>query len=387
MDLPAQLHVVSEFSSFEGGEEAAMSLREELLSVYRRKNQGRIPWGAYGGFLLPAGSVERELRNSGCGLIQWTPVSSWLPPGMGHMKGWEQESEIKNVEMSIKAVWEGNERILVRTYDTPLGSVFEKMREDPGYHSLWIKEFLIKSSRDYEVIKFMIENTVLRERYSSFLEAQENMGDDGVVLAVVDRSPWQKMLIELAGTERLYFDLHDNPTVVEDLLASIEAKQDEAYRIIADSPAEIIWIVDNLTGDLTPPKIFEKHCLPFYNKQAEMLHQKNKILAVHMDGRLRCLKDLIEKTDIDVIESFTLPGAGGDLPIEEASTAWEDKSIMANIPAFLSYQKPEEVRRYMQDLLAKVSPRKNFMLELSENLPHPFWKATLPIVAEALLEQ
>ena len=364
-----------------------MTLREKLLSVYRKKGYGRIPWAAYGGFLLPAGSVERELRNSGCGLIQWRPVSSWLPPGMGHMRGWDQESEIKNVQMSIKAVWEDNERILVRTYDTPVGSVFEKLREDPGYHSLWIKEFLIKSPHDYDVVKFMVENTVLREQYSTFLEAQENMGDDGVVLAVVDRSPWQKTLIELTGTERLYFDLHDNPSPVEDLLSSMEERQDEAYRIIADSPAEVIWMVDNLTGDLTPPKVFEKYCLPFYNRQARRLHEKNKILVVHMDGKLACLKDLIQKTDVDVIESFTLPEAGGDLPIEEASMAWEDKSIMANVPAFLCYQKAEEVREYMQELLTTVSPRKNFMLEISENLPHPFWKTTLPVVAEVLENQ
>lgn len=364
-----------------------MTPKEKLLSIYRKEGQGEIPWAAYGGFLLPWGSVERDLRNRGCGLIQWTPVSSWQPPGMGHMKGWELESEIRDVEMSIRAVWENGEKTLVRTYDTPLGSVSEKMREEPGYHSLWIKEFLVKTPGDYEIVKFMVENTVFREQYDSFVEAEEKMGDDGVTLAVVDRSPWQKTLIEITGTERIYFDLHDDPGPVEDLLLTMEKKQDEAYQIIADSKAEIVWMVDNLTGDLTPPGVFEKYCLPFYNKVAKLLHDKDKFLAVHMDGKLRALKDLIKQTDIDVIESFTLPETGGDLPIEEASAVWEDKSIMANIPAFLCYQSEEEVRDYLRTLLTKVSPRKNFMLELSENLPHPFWKKTLPLVAEIMQNQ
>jgi hypothetical protein len=363
-----------------------MTLREKMLSVYRGRGEGEIPWAAYGG-LLPSGIVERELRNRGCGLIHWAPVYSWLPPGMGHMKGWDYESEIKNVELSVKTVWEDNERIFVRVYDTPLGSVFEKLREDPAYHSLWTKEFLIKSPRDYEIIKFMVENTVFREQYDSYLEAQENMGEDGVVMAVGDRSPWQKMLIELAGTERLYFDLHDNPALVEDLYSLIEEKQDEVYDIVADSQAELVWVPDNLTGDLTPPRIFETYCLPFYNKQAKRLHEKNKIVVVHMDGRLRSLKDLIKKADIDVIESFTFPEAGGDLPIEEASVAWEDKAIMANLPASVCFQQEEEVRDYMGKLLGRISPRKNFMLLISENLPAPSWRTTLQVVADVMQNQ
>jgi len=296
-----------------------MTLREKILAVLQKKGQDKIPWAAYD-LYLPRGKVERELRNSGCGLIEYYPVSSLLTPAMASEGMWVYESEVKDVEMSIKTVWEDNERVLIRTYHSPLGSIFEKVKEDPGYHSMWVKKFSINSPPDYEIAKFIIENTIYRENYDSFLQAQENLGDDGVVMALMDRSPWQKMLFELVGAERLYIDFHDNRTLVEDLLSSIERKSDEAYRIAADSPAEVIWIPDNITGDLTEPKIFEKYCLPFYNKQGKLLHRKNKTIGVHMDGKLKCLKDLIKKADIDVIESFTLPEAGGDLSIEEANT-------------------------------------------------------------------
>lgn len=371
-------------NSVKGDDVKKMTLRKKMLTVYQKRNQGKIPWAAYG-FLLPRGKVERELRNSGCGLIEWYPVSSWLSPAAFDFQIYE--SEVKDVEISIKTVWEDNEKVLIRTYHTPLGSIYEKIEEDPGYHSNWIKKFLIKSIHDYEIVKFIIENTVYHENYNSFLEAQENLGDDGVVYALADRSPWQKMLLELAGPERLFIDFHDNRTLVEDLLSSIQRKLDEAYRIVADSPAEVIWVPDNITGDLTEPKIFEKYCLSFYNKQGELLHRKNKTLVVHMDGKLNCLKDLIKKADIDVIESFTLPEGGGDLSIEEASTIWKDKSIIANLPAFLCFKEEKVVREYIQKLLVKVSPRKNFILEISEDLPRPFWRNTLPVVADVMQNQ
>jgi hypothetical protein len=367
--------------------EGTVTLKEHMLAVYQNRNRGKIPWAAYGGFLLPTGSIERQLRNRGCGWIQWAPVCSWQPPGMSHMNGWRLESKIKNVEMKVKTIWEGNEKVLHRIYDTPIGSVYEELREEPGYHSLWIKKFLINTPHDYEIIKFMVENTVFRDDYDTFLEAQDNLGDDGVELAIIDRSPFQKMLIELTGTEQLSFDLIDRLDLVEDLLSSIEKKQDEAFQIIADSPAEVIWMVDNLTADITEPKLFEKYCIPFYNKQAKLLHEKNKVLVVHFDGKLKNIKELIMKTDIDVIESFTLPEMGGDITIEDASEAWPDKAIVANIPAFLCYKEENEVRDYLNDLLEKVSPRKNFMLELSENFPLKYLKTILPIVADVMANQ
>lgn len=363
-----------------------MTLREKMLAVYQKRSRGKIPWASYV-FYLPQGRVERELRNNGCGLIGWSPVSTLLPPAMANIGGWIYESEIKDVEVTIKTVWENNHKVTIRTYDTPLGAVFEKITEDPGYHSYWIKKFLIESHRDYEIVKFIVENTIYHENYDSFMRAQEHLGDDGVPLALADKSPWQKMLIEVAGVERLSYDFHDNRSLVEDLLSVMEKKLDELYRIYAESPAEIIWIPDNLTGNLTEPKIFEKYCLPFYNRQAKLVHEKNKILMVHMDGKLKCLKDLIRKTHIDVIESFTLPEAGGDLSIEEASNAWRDKSIIANLPAFLCFKEEKAVREYLEKLLIKVSPRKNFMLEISEDLPYPFWRKTLPVVADVMQNQ
>jgi hypothetical protein len=364
-----------------------MTHREKLIDVYKKKNRGKIPWAVYHGFLLPAGSTERDLRNNGCGMIKWAPVHTWQPPGMSHMNGWMLESEIKNVDLSVTIAWAGDERIIRRRYETPVGSVEEQLREDPGYHSLWVKEFMVKSKKDYDVIKYMVEHTRFRETYSSFVEARDSLGEDGVELAVIDRSPFQKLLIEICGTERLAYDLIDIQGTVEELYQLMADKQNDAFKIIAASPAEIIWMVDNLTGDITTPKYFEKYCLPFYNRQAKVLHENDKYLAVHFDGRLKNIKHLIQQADLDVVESFTLPEMGGDLPLAEASKAWKDKSIIANIPAFLCYQPEDEVREYLHDLLETIAPRTNFMLELSENIPLQFIHTLLPIVGDVFEHQ
>jgi hypothetical protein len=364
-----------------------MTTRDEMLSVYRVQNTGRIPWAAYHGFLLPAGRAERELRNRGCGSVHWTPVCTWLPPGMSHLNGWMYEATVRNVELSLKILWKEGKRVLVRTYETPLGSVSEELSEEPGYHSRWISEFFVKKLEDYKILKYIVENTSFQQCYDSWCEAESALGEDGVELAIIDKSPFQKVLIELCGTERLSYDLCDNPAVVEDLISCIEAKEDEALAIIADSPAKVVWMVDNLTSDITEPRFFEKYCLPFYNKCARVLHKKRKSLAVHLDGKLKSIKDLIAATEIDVIESFTLPEMGGNLALSDASEAWKGKSIIANIPANLCYRTEREIREYLVDLLKTLGKRRNFMLELSENFPPQYIEKVLNVVAEVFEKQ
>ena len=89
-----------------------------------------------------------------------------------------------------------------------------------------------------------------------------------------------------------------------------------------------------------------------------------------MDGKLKSLKELIKKADIDVIESFTFPEGGGDLSLEEARADWKDKSIIASLPAFLYLKEEKMVKRYIYNLINRASSKKNFMLEISEDLPH-----------------
>jgi len=341
--------------------------RERIMCVLQREYPDCVPFGAYS-FLLPRGSIEHKLREKGCGIVHFEKV---------------YVTEIKNIEICTKEKWGNNEKTIIRIYRTPLGDLYEKIKLDPGYHSQWIKEFMIKRLSDYRIAKYIVENTVYHKNYNFFVEVEKNIGEDGILIANMDRTPLQRTLIELTGTERLCIDLYERPDIVEDFFNSLQKKQDEIYQIAADSPAKIIHNWDNLTEDITEPRLFQKYCLPLYNKYGRMLHESGKIYMVHMDGKLNHLKDLIKETAIDVIESFTLPEGGGNLPIQEAMNTWKNKTVVANLPAFLCYKDEEFIRKFIQDLLIQV-PRERFMLGVSEDLPQKFWKRTLLIVADVI---
>lgn len=340
-----------------------MTVREKIVSVLRKTNTDRVPLGAYD-FLLPRGYTERRIREKGCGIFHFEK------PYLAEMKG---------VEVSVREGIENGRPFIVRRFLTPVGSVEERVLVESGYGSQWTKEFLIKTSKDYEVIQYIVEKTIYHINYDSLQWAERSLGEDGIVLANVDRTPFQKLLLEWAGPERLFIDLFEIPETVEELLDLMTVKAEEVYRIAANSPADIIHTWDNITEDFVTPCLFEKYCLPFYQKVGNLLHEKGKIFVVHMDGKLQNIKELVARTPIDVMESFSLPEAGGNLSIEEAQRVWPDKAIIANFPAWLCFQEKGFVEDYLEELMRYVD-RKRFMLCVSEDLPRDRWQETLNIV-------
>ena len=61
----------------------------------------------------------------------------------------------------------------------------------------------------------------------------------------------------------------------------------------------------NYDEEMTPPSIFEKYMLPFYNEASNILHRGGKLMAAHLDGEMRGLLNLIGESGIDVAEAMT----------------------------------------------------------------------------------
>ena len=181
--------------------------------------------------------------------------------------------------------------------------------------SPWQTERLIKGPDDYRVVKYMVENTEYCADYFPIEQAMDWLGDDGVVLSALPHSPMQMLMIDWVGSEegRFFYHHADYPDLVEDLYVAFCKSREPLYEIAAKSPAPIVLCGDNVDGVLVSPKLFEKYFMPVYEKQAEVLHEHGKLMAVHMDGRVKALKDLIAQTPIDIIEAFHPPPMG-DLP-------------------------------------------------------------------------
>jgi hypothetical protein len=360
------------------------AIREQMMAVYRHQMPEQIPIAAYQRY-LPRGYDERRLRNAGVGVIDYLPLVTFLSPPCHVNPGYV--SEVKGAELAINIIWERGQPIERRTYRTPVGTVSQEIRKDPSYGSDWIRKYYIEKPEDYSIIQYLIENTIFRRNENAFRNRKSEIGDDGVVLGRIDRTPYQKMLIELAGPERFLIDLYTIPELVIRTMDAMNIRNEEAFQMALDAEVEIIWQAENITADLTPPKAFQKYCLPIYQRYAHLAHQAGKTFYIHMDGPLRPLKDLIAHGHFDGVESFSLPEIGDGFTLAEAQAAWPGKVVIPNFPSPLCLQEDKTIETYLENLKAEAGKDHPWMIEISEDLPANDWKRILPILCKVFSQR
>jgi len=327
-----------------------LNIKKNAMAVYYGEEPSRIPWLIYGE-LCPRCYMSRQLMNRGLGL---KVSASVLRAEMPHVH--------------VETVAANN--IIQRTYHTPVGDLRMKERIGlpEGTGGSWTVEHPVKDVKDLDVVQFMAEDTAYVPDYEPFIRVERDLDADGVVFVWAGYSPLQEMQIELMGYRTFAVMLHRYPRELETLARVLEKRTDERYRVIAESPAEIVNGTDNINSDMVSPKLFERYMLPFYKKQAQVLHKNGKILEDHMDGKLRNLRDLISKADVDVVEAFTPPPMG-DLPVPEARRAWKGKVIGLNFPGSVFLEGLDAVRRKALTILSEAAPGDRFMVMVTEDIP------------------
>lgn len=358
-----------------------MTMRERMLAVYRNQLPDRIPVAIYQRY-LPRGSVEREIRNLGLGIIDYFPVVSFLAPPWHFYPGFI--SEVKGAELTVKYIWDRDKLIERRSYETPVGVIYQDVSQYIGAGSEHISKYYISCLEDYKVMQYLVENTVFRKNEAAIRLKITDLGADGVVLGRVDRCPYQKLLIELAGAQQFLMDLYTDPEPILALMDAMDRKMDEAFALVLESDAAVIWQPDNVTSDMTPPDSFRKYCLPFYQKHAKQTQAAGKPYIVHMDGRVKALKDLINEANFNGIESLSFPEIGGDLTLTEARAAFPGKVIIPNFPANLCSQTAPEIAAYLENLLLEAGDGVPFMLQVSEDIPVDQWQRVLSVLCQVI---
>lgn len=341
-----------------------MKVKERMLAALRHEEPDIVPVTVYT-VLMPRGQIERESRDMGLGLVEIGYPVYGIETNNVKMQTTEEVASFSPDDRTISLAKQ--KRTIQRTFSTPTGNVSEKYKW--GYALVeWPTEWAIKDLKDYETVKSVFDEMEFYPNYEDFVKATEVMGDDGLVIETPTKSPLQHMLLELMGYKRFALDYRMHRQEFEDLYRLLCKKQLEMYRVIAESPAEVVGLGDNITGVVTSPELFEKYCMPFYDEVTAILHKKDKIVMNHFDGKLKCLCDLIAKTKLDVIEAFTPPPIG-DLPLEEARRAWKGKTIWANFPATVYLETGlEGVEKETTNMLKSVTPGDSFLFGITEDI-------------------
>ena len=348
-----------------------MTNRERMLAILSGKSPDRVPW-------IPrlllwynaqkrAGTLPERYRD-------WSLREIEQDLGLGNpaRDGKIYRTELRGVDVKETKL---DDMETLTEYITPVGTVSTLFRGNETLRTLGIQdmqvEFILKGPEDYAVGGYIIEHTDYIPTYDEYAAYEREVGDDGYPMISAGDCPFHDWLRIQAGYNNGYYHLYDYQNEVERLFAVKERQDREVvWPIILESPAKLILHGVHHSSMMTPPPMYERYILPYYQEFSPMLRARGKTLAMHADNDTRAILSLMKEAGYGMAECFVnhpmVPTT-----LAEAREAWgNDVIIYGGVPAIILDDafSEDEFEAYMEDLFRTIAPGDAFILGVSDNV-------------------
>jgi hypothetical protein len=295
----------------------SMSLRERILAVYSGGvpdrvpymldlshwfyHRHRLPWDLSVAYEAP----ERELiechKRLGCGFY------------VANLASFYAVSFPEDVTAQTeKLVREDGMPEIVWRLTTPLGRIERRRCWEERTYAWGISRWGIRNEQDLRVFGDAMSRRSFVPKWDNYRAWVEQVGDYGVVYISPGYSAMGHLLHYWMGVEGVAYAQVDYPQALSAAVDAVNANNLELIGLLARSPAEIVIMGDNFSGDIQPPAFFRKWSGAYYDEAVRRLHAAGKSVAVHIDGRLRGAIRMIRQTGADCGDAIT-PTPMGDL--------------------------------------------------------------------------
>ncbi len=254
---------------------------------------------------------------------------------------------------------------------TPHGELREFQRWVDESYCIAFSERFVKSWRDLKALRYLFEHTFYEPDYELAQRRYDLIGDDGVVLCYLPRSPLMEMVAILAGIQNVTFMQLDAPEEFEETFTLIGRKHNESSQLAVDSPAECLMIPENLSSEVVGKRLFGQYVRPHDAHWTQRIREAGKYSFIHIDGTLKGLIREASETGFNVLEAVT-PAPVGDIPIEELHE-WVDRDtiIWGGIPGvyFTDLISDEEFDRFVIRVLEVMRSEPRYVLGVADQVP------------------
>lgn len=247
------------------------------------------------------------------------------------------------------------------TFDTPLGRIERTRRWYEQTYAWAVCGWGLKREKDLDVLAYALANRTYTPRWDRYREWADEVGDLGVVYMPAGYSAMGQLLHYWLGVEGTAFAVQDWPDTMRGMVDRVNQNNLALIDLIASSPAEVVLMGDNFSGDVQPPRFFEQWSRDYYVEAIRRLHATGKRVALHIDGRLRGALSMIRDAGADAADAVT-PKPTGDLTAAQCrEEAGPDFILSGGVPPslWLSAASIGEFKRAVLDWLElrRQSPR------------------------------
>lgn len=343
-----------------------MNLRERVLKVLSRQKADFVPWlgdlDYWKTYLNKSGKMPEEYKGNG-----FYKLHRDLGVGF-YLQGYYPFKTVYDGG-KITTVKEGNS--IINTVETPYGNLREVNIYLPDSYTWATREHYIKDIEDFKALRYWYENTYYEPNYKLAEERYELIGDNGLVLCYLPKSPFMELVTLLAGIEATTYAIADDEDEFTQTLKLMEKKTDEAANIALLSPAECLMIPENLSSEVVGKSYFHNYMESFEVKWNHRIKEKGKYSFVHMDGTMKGLIKEVSSTGFAVMEALT-PSPVGDLSIEDLHNWVPDSTIIwGGIPGvyFTDLVSDKDFDEFVIGVINIMKKEPRYVLGVADQVP------------------
>jgi uroporphyrinogen-III decarboxylase len=345
-----------------------MTPRERILSILKGEQPDQVPW--CGDLDYWANSlIKRGLKPEG--FILSEDYIRWHHDlGVGfYLQGYfPYKQTFSNCDVNE---WTENLR-RYKEIITPVGSVRECWEYIPTSFSEGPIEHFMKSEKDIPVMKYIYENTHFEPDYDIANLRKQQVGDQGVVLCYLPKSPFMHLMALEAGVMAVTMAALTTPDEFKDLLDTMKKAFDQAAQIAIDSPAEVLMIPENLSSEMVGPDLFNMYMYEYQKEWTGKIKKAGKYSFIHIDGTLRGLVREEASTGFTVLEALT-PKPSGDMDFTEIAplVGRRDTIIWGGIPGvfFTNHVTDEQFDRHVMEVIGIMRRDPRYVLGVADQVP------------------
>jgi hypothetical protein len=351
-----------------------MTLRERVLAVLNGEKPDMVPWlgdlDYYFNYLKEISAVPDQYKAQAVDQHISEKGIQQLHKDLGigfYLQGFFP-FKVKYDGIIVKERNEADLRI--KEIETPFGSlreVWQYLKESCCWGP---KEHLIKSSSDLKALSYLYEHTFYEADYTFAQNRLKGIGDNGVLLCYLPKSPLMELIANLAGIDTVVTCLMDATDEFEETLALMEKKHDEAAQIALDSPAECLMIPENISSEVVGKMLFETYMCGYQRKWVKRIKSAGKFSFVHLDGTMKGLIKELSEVGFDVLEALT-PRPVGDIEIEDLHNWVGEKTILwGGIPGgyFTPQYSDEEFDEHVIRVLKVMRSSPRYVLGVADQV-------------------
>jgi hypothetical protein len=345
-----------------------MTGRERLLAAVRHGYADRLPWAPKFGTWLAAHRLRGELPALLEGCAHWHEAARRMGVDIFDKAG----AVYRETHSSVRTVEEERGALCITRQVTPFGELRTvRERVDDYARTVFLTGYPVKTPEDLRAWRYLLEDTGYEACYGDWEAADRAVGDDGIDMANLPDSPLHRVFVTMMGYEAGSLAFADQPREMDGVCRLILEKNEEAYAVAMESPAEVLLTGENTNSDFESPDLFGRYAFPTLRRASELAHAAGKLHWVHACGKLRALLPRFLEAGIDGVESLT-PPPYADTPLPVAREAWSGSiTIDGGIPPHLLVGdvSDREIEREVRNLFGQMGDGRNFVLSVSDDTP------------------